>query len=183
MAPSRWMSGTIAVIVLATTGVTWLAADLSVRYRQRQRQAVLALQMRSVTLAAVLYAQDHGDRLPPAEHWKTALQPYLMVPLAPLPPPLSGSPRQIVMNRAASGMRLGDFESPSNAILFFESTSTRADAADSLSTLPPANSGGPMYLGHADGHWEDYYPTTLRDEILRQNQEALPRRVAAVGRK
>jgi len=172
------MSGTIAATLLATIGATWLAADIYVSNRQKQRHLVLAEQIHNVTLAAQLYAQDHGEHLPPADHWKTALRPYLMLPLAPLPPTLSGSPRQIVMNRGLSGKSLYDLDSPSDVIVFFESASTRADAADTLSTLPASNSGEQMYLGHADGHWENYYSTALRSEMIRRDQEALRRHVA-----
>jgi hypothetical protein len=125
----------------------------------------------SVTAAVSVYAQEHGNRLPPAANWEQALQPNTgPIPLD-LPHAPGGVGNRIAMNQALAGRQLNTISRPAQAILFFESTTTTPNACDDLTSLVPSGDPSLLLFGFADGHIEDV-PTARREETLARSQEA-----------
>jgi prepilin-type processing-associated H-X9-DG protein len=91
--------------------------------------------------AAMEYAYDHHETLPPAENWEDALKPYLK---APLKCPLSKGKASYAMNKALSKKKLEELERPADVVLFFES--------DNGTTVAQRRHGSSLGFTFADGH-------------------------------
>ena len=143
--------------------------------RSRQIEAhkdLLTKSIGALDAAVMLYAQEHGNRLPPANDWEQALQPNTgPIPLE-LPRMPGGAGVRIAMNRALAGRQLEDIAKPAQAILFFESTATSPSACDALTSLVPTGDPSPLLFGFADGHIEEILPVSQRPTVLARNQEA-----------
>ena len=125
----------------------------------------------SVSAAAGVYAQEHGNRLPPAADWERELQPNTgPIPLD-LPHIPKGAGRRIALNHALAGRRIDTLAHPEQAILFYESTTTAPNACDDLTSLVPSGDPSPLLFGFADGHIEDM-PPAHREETLARSREA-----------
>lgn len=118
--------------------------------------------MKMLGTAAVMYAQDHHETLPPAENWEDALKPYLKTLLKC---PLSKGKAGYAMNKALSKKKLEELERPADIVLFFES--------DNGTTVSQKRHGSSLGFTFADGHakrlsekgqkmlvWEVSVPTT-----------------------
>lgn len=97
--------------------------------------------MKMLGTAAVMYAQDHHETLPPAENWEVALKPYLNTPL---PCPLAKLGTGYAMNKALSKKKLAALENPADVVLFFES--------DNGTTIAPKRHGSGQCFTFADGY-------------------------------
>lgn len=152
----------LAVLLPVTAAVLWWGADVRAEKIQRETErverdrstkALAAGKMLGV--AAFMYSEEHGEKLPPAENWEEALRPYIESGYGPveLLPPLGGKSRRFAMNKAVAGKKLDDI-SPAEAVLFFESVAPGPSAADNLESLPDLEKdGGRGYtIIYADGH-------------------------------
>jgi prepilin-type processing-associated H-X9-DG protein len=111
--------------------------------------------MKQLCMAAQLYAKDWG-KLPPAEGWVDALEPYLKnkallhCPAAAAQPAVS-----YAFNRALAEMPLVQLEKPARTILFYETASADPSPSGTGEDLPkPGRHGGRCVIGFADGHVE-----------------------------
>ena len=145
--------------------------------QNRSRQIEIHKDMLTKSIGALdaavsLYAQEHHNLLPAAVNWEQELQPNTgPIPLAlPLMP--GGAGKRIAMNRALAGRRLDTIATPSQAILFFESTATTPSACDDLTSLVPASDPSPLVFGFADGHIEEILPVSNRKEALARSLKA-----------
>jgi hypothetical protein len=131
-------------------------------------------------MAAFMYSQEHGEKLPPATNWEEVLRPYLQSGYGPveIPAPLQGKSRRFAMNRSVAGKRLTEI-SPAEAVLFFESVASGPSAADNLESLPDLErAGGRGYtVIYADGHGY-FQPPHWRDLL----QQASSRDRLVLGR-
>ena len=152
-----------------------LIANAYSRLQERkadEHRAALTQSLGSLCAAASLYAQENGDRLPPADTWQAALARETgPLPLR-LPANPGGKSTCIALNRALQGRRLDSIAKPSQAILFFESTSAGPNACDALESLVSADEARPLMFGFADGHIEEIVPATLRADVLARSQTA-----------
>lgn len=152
-----------------------LLANAYSRLQERkadEHRAALTQSLGSLCAVASLYAQENGNRLPPADTWQTALTREtgplpLRLPAAP-----GGKSTCIAMNRVLQGRRLDRIAKPSQAILFFESTSAGPNACDALESLVSADEARPLVFGFADGHIEEIVPATRRADIVARSQAA-----------
>ena len=154
-APQRLFYGFLAVVFFGTLlayGMGLYVDNVSVN---REHAALADAQQLGV--AALEYAQDHGDHYPDAGRWEQELTPYLGPDAAEVlhpPAPLFGTPRRFSLNPALSGKSQAQLDKPSNIWMFYESVSTAASASDNLDHWPDAGRDG----GHqsavvwADGH-------------------------------
>jgi hypothetical protein len=158
----------------ATVLILWLAAGKYNENQQRDHTLACRQVARGLALAALLYSEEHGDRLPPADHWEEALRPYLGGAPVTVPPLTGGHGRRYAMNRAVAGRRLKDLDMQAfSVILFFESTSNAPDTADEFATLIPREDPSQLVLAYVDGHVEDYYPAIARDAVIQRSRDAL----------
>ena len=109
--------------------------------------------LKQLCLAAMIYASDWDNYLPPADKWCDALYPYVknerIFRCLALPLDEYG----YAFNKNLDGISLADVEFPAQTVLFFESTLGTRNAADTGKSLPdpPRHPEGNIY-GFADGH-------------------------------
>ena len=109
--------------------------------RLKARQVACLTNMKQLGVAAMQYAQDHNETLPPAENWESALKPYLKTPLQCPSVKLGTS---YAMNQALSKKKLEALENPADVVLFFES--------DNGTTVAQKRHGASPHFTFADGH-------------------------------
>ncbi len=157
------------------------------RNRDRQielHQDILRQTIGTLDAAAIVYAKEHGNHLPPAENWEQVLRPDtgnipIQVPIMP-----GGAGKRVAMNSALVGRSLESIGKPADAILFYESTATTASPVDELTSLVPVGDPSPLLFGFADGHIEEVTPPSRRGDVLARSREAckVSRRVAGRGK-
>ncbi len=129
--------------------------------REHARGMTSLSNLRQIGLALIMYAQEHGDRLPDADGWVDALLPQwsdvkdkgfhaealFRDPTAP-----EEEPWNYAFNRALSGARLGGIKDPAATVMVFESMAGVKNAADMGQSLPrPGRHSGGDYYVFADG--------------------------------
>lgn len=97
--------------------------------------------MKVLADAARAFADEHGGRLPTAEEFPGALDPYFK------PGPRSAAPqgRAFAMNEALAGARLADIAKPERTILFFE-TCAGGDEVGGRDMLRPLDGPDDAYV-------------------------------------
>jgi len=115
--------------------------------------------LRQIGLVVVVYAQEHGGRLPDADRWVDEIAPTLAhggeKALRSLlwdqaTPPTQ--PYGYAFNRSLSGVNLATLKDPSQVVMVFESTLDRRNAADTGQSVPsPGRHGGGTHYVFADG--------------------------------
>jgi prepilin-type processing-associated H-X9-DG protein len=109
--------------------------------------------LKQLAVAALMWAQDHDEVLPPAANWGPELLPYLkndQVFRCPEAPELACG---YAYNLEVAGRKLADIAQPAEAVLFYESTIGRLDAADKGESQPqPGRHQGANNLAYVDGH-------------------------------
>jgi len=143
--------------------------------REHARGLTSLSNLRQIGLALIMYAQEHGDRLPDADGWVDALLPQwsdvkdkgfhaealFRDPTAP-----AEDPWNYAFNRALSGVRLGDLKDPAATVLVFESTAGVKNAADTGQSLPrPGRHAGGDYYVFADGRAK-WLPDSAKPSFL-----------------
>lgn len=129
--------------------------------REHARGLASLSNLRQIGLALIMYAQEHGGRLPDADGWVDALLPQwsdvkdkgfhaealFRDPTAP-----EEEPWNYAFNRALSGVRLDDIKDPAATVMVFESTAGVKNAADTGQSLPrPGRHAGGDYFVFTDG--------------------------------
>ena len=111
--------------------------------------------LKQLSIAALMYAQDNDGALPEADKWMDQLAPYLDhlhsedAFRCPAAPDLEYG---YAMNAALSGMKLNQVKDPSNTVLFFESSLGTRNASGSVDAVcdPGRHDEGSNY-SFADG--------------------------------
>ena len=104
-----------------------------------QRETACLENVHDISLAFLLYSQDHGDTFPNSQNWPTAIRPYLRND-AVLRCPSGGA---YAMNAALSGVAMANVPSPAETLLVYEVDATGQ---------PIYPHGDKMNVGYADGH-------------------------------
>ena len=120
---------------------------------ERAGQTACLSNLKQLSLAAMMFAQDHDQTLPSADQWTDQLMPYLKneaILKCPAAPELECA---YALNAALAGKRLKDLPNPAEAILFFESNLGKRNATGTLEevAVPGRHRGGNVYA-FADGH-------------------------------
>jgi hypothetical protein len=144
----------IAVLVLSCCCIGGLAAVLFPAFnqaRQAARTNVCETRLEQVATATMIYAIDHDDRLPLADNWMDAIDPYIESQAALTCP---GGPGRYgyAFNREFSGANLETIPQPEGAILIFDSVMAARNAASGIDTMPnPPRHNGVNYAVFANG--------------------------------
>ncbi len=109
--------------------------------------------LRVLADAALKYAKDHEDTLPPAKTWSDDLKAYVNDDTVFQCVNEAGLPGGYAMNSKVAGKALAGIENPDKTVLFFETTSADRNAADPLDSLvPEGRHNGGNYFAYVDGH-------------------------------
>lgn len=160
--PFRLISAILVVIFAVWGGLLW--QQRAQRAAEVKRLYDAQAKLGKFSLAACLYAADHKETFPPADHWAEALRPYCS--LSTETPPLSdGKARRVTLNKDIAGKSLESIYHPSSAILFFESVSNKPDTTADLEAIPKDDPTGMFAVTFTDGHG---YPRAFgsRQELI-----------------
>jgi len=110
--------------------------------------------MKAIGLAVMMYMQAHDEHFPHAASWTDEISPYLKDKSVLHDPADQPSHRySYAFNAKWSGAYLAKLESPSQAVLLFESNSGKKNASDHGASIarPGRHSGGSIFC-FCDGH-------------------------------
>lgn len=151
--PTAWFA-VVAVLVTAAA-VVWLRHSGGPKGRQADPLATLpqcTSHMKQLCLAALMYTQDNGQKLPTAA-WPDQLAKYVRNPRFYACP---GAPEQTIgyaLNAAVAGAELTSVKAPAETILFFEADVAQKPASGGADLLTSgARHGGEVVVGFVDGH-------------------------------
>ena len=124
------------------------------RARQSAQKAVCLSNVKNLSVAVMMYTQDHEGRFPEAEGWVAALAEYIGdESVLKCPEDDSEGRCSYGMNAALSGRSVEELENPAEIVVFLETASPGdspvGGAEDVVS--PPRHPTGNSY-GFADGH-------------------------------
>lgn len=120
--------------------------------------------VKQLCLAAIMYANDHNDTLPPGATWCDAIQTQVgSVKVFQCPAGAEGNRSHYAFNARLAGLDLKKITSPGTTVLFFET-----DGGWNLSGGPelmvkPSRHGGVSVVGFADGHVEQVSDSRLNN--------------------
>ena len=98
--------------------------------------------VKQITLATLMYAQDHGDVLPSAKSFKAAVTPYLRNGNVFAPPRASKGSVGYFFEPRLSGLKITSISQPAETAMILEGTPAKT-------SFPY---GGKTPLGYVDGH-------------------------------
>lgn len=159
---------------LAGRGLAWSAIGLSMfgiflsfmtlavlfpvfaRAREAARIQGCQANAAQLTLGALSYAQDHGDRLPPADTWSDDILPYVEGRRVFTCPTARGAQPAYAYNRALGEWSLGEIADPQRTVLIFESEAgwNGAGGPEALVERHIVGSGKGSVVGFVDGQVE-----------------------------
>lgn len=144
--------------VVAVLGVAIPAAVLFPVFsqaREKARAATCRSNVRQLSTALMIYAQDYDQRFPPAASWQDGIAVYHQNPAVDRCPSHSGSPSGYAFNSWMSGRPLASVDAPALQPVLFESSAGTRNAADALKTFDPRHRAGAQKVGsvgYVDGH-------------------------------
>jgi len=110
--------------------------------RGKARQAVCLSNMRQIVMAMMLYASNHGGRLPNSVTWDSDIQPYLKnYDILRCPDDPEDRAVSYFMPEELSGVKLDSIDRPSDTVLLYEIESSESQR----------HNGGSCYA-FADSH-------------------------------
>jgi len=108
--------------------------------------------LKGLALGALMYAQDHGDKLPPVA-WVAAVDPYIKntsILRCPSRPDIQVA---YAMNQELLGVALSDIASPTETVLLFETTMAASSPVGGWDLVPEGGiHDGGIAVAFADGH-------------------------------
>ncbi len=139
--------GSVLLFGLVIVGILGaILFPVFVQAREKARTASCQSNLKQIALGMMMYAQDYGERCPPADKWTGQLDPYLRnsqifrcpsvamgQPTAPGPP--LGAPPTVTdygYNAALSGLAMEKIKSPASTVLNFESNGPSAGGVENL---------------------------------------------------
>ena len=120
---------------------------------QDARQAPSQSNLKKLSLAIIMYAQDNAQRLPDADKWVDEITPYLKSAAVFHDPSAPDLRYGYAFNLALSRVNLSTLEDPAVTVLLFESADGRKNASGTGGTVPkPGRQNGGTDYAFADGH-------------------------------
>ncbi len=120
-----------------------------------------AKNLKQVSLAVRLYADQNSGKCPPAKTWCDDLTPFLSRPDILKCPRRSGDKSGYGLNARIAGRTLSAI--PPDAVLFFETSQGWNFAGDGSNLLDKPAHGGKLTIGFADGSVREVPPEELAD--------------------
>jgi hypothetical protein len=146
------------LFILLLAGVAMMGAMLFPVFsqaRERARQAVCLSNLKQMSLAMQMYAQDYDDRLPRRVDWMDALGPYIKAePVFHCPSVQAEGQTSYgyAFNSALAGQKRSKLPRLARTPALYDSSDLSRNASDPVTSLPnpPRHLGN--IIGYADGH-------------------------------
>jgi len=138
-------------LVLVIAVLTSIIFPIYAKWREWPREEKCLSSVKAITSAAFMYAQDHGDRLPPPDAWNNALfQPYMLS--YPICPDADTKLTTYALNGLLKKLELSKIGNRKDTVFVFESK-PGADLCGGreLMSQVPRHSGGDN-IAFLDGH-------------------------------
>lgn len=126
--------------------------------REKAQQLSSLSNLRQIGLMLIVYAQEHGNRLPNADTWTDDILAQrkdvkdFQADMVFRDPSVPGGQWNYAFNRTLSGVKLTDLKDAANVVMVFESTANVKNAADEGASVPrPGRHGGGTTYVFADG--------------------------------
>ena len=136
--------------------------------RLKARQAMCLSNVKQLSTAMLLYAQDYDDQLPRGGRWMDDISPYARGErLFHCETAQAGSPSAYgyAFNSNLSRKKMKQVTTPATTRLLYDSSNLKQNATDPVTSLanPPRHNGG-NNIGYVDGHakWTRFGGTTPR---------------------
>jgi prepilin-type processing-associated H-X9-DG protein len=140
-----------AVSVLAL--LMWLPA--LVKERKHAQMETCVNNMKQLNLAAISYANEHNDQLPPATNWCDTIQPNVVsVRIFQCPSGDRRSRSHYAFNAKLAGVQLKKITNPATTVLFFETDGGWNLSGGPELMLKSSRHRQVFVIGFADGHVE-----------------------------
>lgn len=119
-------------------------------HKGKTRTASCISSIKQVSLALLMYADDHDEQLPQADHWQDVLEPYLKNPYLLWCPEVQHAPRDMyrsdyAFNAALAGKKIADIRDPVTVLVFESSPGKNPAGGPSLLPFYPRHDGGDNY--------------------------------------
>jgi len=107
--------------LLASLFLAAVLFPVFVRAREAAKTATCLSNVKQLSLAVIMYAQDHDDKLPPADTWCDSLRPYVKDARIFVCPNARQLKSGYAYNRALSGRPFAEVAEPQRTVLLYES--------------------------------------------------------------
>jgi hypothetical protein len=152
------MIGCGGVFILLLAGLAIMGALLFpvfAQARERARQAICLSNVKQLSLAMQMYAQDYDDRLPQRANWMDSLELYVKnEAVLHCPSVRQDSPTSYgyAFNSALGGKKRSKLPGLATTPALYDSSNLARNASDPVTSLPnpPRHLGN--VIGYADGH-------------------------------
>ena len=141
----------IAVSLLGL--LIWL--PVLVKEREHAQMETCVNNMKQLNLAAISYANEHNDQLPPATNWCDTIQPNVVsARVFQCPSGDRRSRSHYAINTKLAGVQLKKITNPATTVLFFESDGGWNLSGGPELMLKSSRHGREIVVGYANG-WTD----------------------------
>ena len=157
--PQQFHGSGLAIAGIIIGGLSFLVItivllSMFLDARQRTRQSSCLMNIKRLSLAMQMYAQDNNNQLPTAANWNDKLLPYsysykrtvLNCPSVKPAQPSYG------MNRQLSDLPVTKIKSPADTVSIFESAPGKNQSGDMENLVSPSRHNGGDSFGFVDGH-------------------------------
>jgi prepilin-type processing-associated H-X9-DG protein len=111
--------------------------------------------IKQLNLALIMYANDHGDKFPPADQWCDLIKPYTGGSLTVYHCAAeNGQSCSYAFNANLGNRKLTEISSPAQSVLIFSSAEGWNESGGPETATPHRHSGNALSVGFADGHTE-----------------------------
>jgi prepilin-type processing-associated H-X9-DG protein len=154
-----WVEGIAAAIALFCLGVFLFPVFAPGHPAWAHTHTQCLSQVKQLSLAMVMYADDYAERLPPTKHWNESIEPYgRSRNLIHCPVGGMGVRYGYAMHHSLSEAKLAMIPEPAERRMLFDSVIRRANATSDESFLPrPGRHRGANMVGFTDGHAKRVY--------------------------
>ncbi len=137
--------------------------------REKARETSCLSNVKQISMATLMYAQDYDEQLPQATEWQTNFTPYIKDEKIYHCPAVVFTQEQATppattyaYNSALDRMKLKRLADPANTVSNYDSSNFSRNANDALTSLPsPGRHLKGNNISFADGHarfWSDAEP-------------------------
>jgi prepilin-type processing-associated H-X9-DG protein len=131
--------------------------SLSEGFNQSRGQAEAASclsNVKQINLALLMFAEDHDEHLPSADHWVDDLMPYTKnTGVFKCPEDKSGARSSYALNSALSGLAMKDIKHPAEVVMIFETNHPGNNPSGGPESVQSRhNNGRYAAYGFVDGH-------------------------------